>query len=215
MTRLPAFFSRPMTRTWLAALAVTASACSTAEDAGPAGGIFVADADAVLIAVVAADDLVTVLASDGNYDYLGIHEWFHGQLDDGAGTLTNAGGATLDLTITGDQFSAALRGERVTNGPYDFTGAAVASAQAGLYWGTVDGWVGGWIVDDAGEQRGAALNHSTDDGYLPYIDPTATSAGYGASADASAASRASLRNSASPAAAIGVVKKACPTRKPA
>jgi hypothetical protein len=172
---LPTLFARPrsyLTRALLVALTVTASACSTAEDGGPAGGIFVAEADGVMIAVVAADDLVTVLASDGNYDYLGVHAWFHGQLDGGAGTLTNAGGATVDLTIDGDQFSAALRGERVTNGPYDFTGAVVANDQAGLYWGTVDGWVGGWIVDDIGEQRGAAFNRSTDDVYLPFIDPT-------------------------------------------
>lgn len=179
---LPALCTRPalrsarafFTRACLAALAVTAGACDTTEQAGPAAGIFVGQAGDVLIAVVAADDLVTVFACDGSYDWLGVRAWFHGPLDDGAGTLTNADGATVDLEIHGDRFSAALRGELVTNGPYDFTGTAVAGDEAGLYWGQVDGWIGGWIIDDAGEQRGAAIQRSTDDAALVYIEPTQT-----------------------------------------
>lgn len=178
---LPAFFSRPelcsaralLTRTWLAALAMTSSACNTTtEHAGPAEGIFVGHAEDVLIAVVAADDLVTVFACDGSYDYLGVRAWFHGQLDGGVGTLTNADGAAVDLDINGDHFSAELRGEGVTNGPYDFTGTSVVGDQAGLYWGQADGWVGGWIVDETGEQRGAAIKPSTDDVSLVGIDPS-------------------------------------------
>ncbi|WAS95308.1 hypothetical protein [Nannocystis punicea] len=131
-------------------------------------------AEDVRIAVVAADDLVTVFACDGSYDYLGVRAWFHGPLDDGAGTLTNADGATLELDIEGGKFSAELRGEGVTNGPYEFTGAQVESGQAGLYWGQIDGWVGGWIVDEAGDQRGAAIKRSTDDVSLVVIDPSRT-----------------------------------------
>ncbi|MCY1070952.1 hypothetical protein OV090_39795 [Nannocystis sp. RBIL2] len=177
---LPALCTRPalrsarafLTRTCLAALAMTASACE--DPSGPATGIFVSQAGDVLLAVVAADDLVTVFACDGSYDWLGVRAWFYGALDDGSGTLTNADGATVDLEIHGDQFSAALRGELVTNGPYDFTGTAVAGADAGLYWGQVDGWIGGWILDEAGEQRGAAIKRSTDDASLVYIEPAQT-----------------------------------------
>ncbi|MCY1059672.1 hypothetical protein [Nannocystis sp. SCPEA4] len=157
-------------RALLAAVLLTSSACNTTT--GDAEGIFVGRADDVLIAVVAADDLVTVFACDGSYDYLGVHAWFHGRLDGGAGTLTNADGAAVDLALDGDQFSAELRGDSVTNGPYEFTGATVKGDQAGLFWGQADGWVGGWIIDESGEQRGAALKPSTDDASLVAIDPS-------------------------------------------
>ncbi len=159
---------RPAT---LAAVLFTVGACDTE----PAGGVYVGEVDGVMLAVVADDDLVTAYACDGNYDYLGVRAWFYGQLDGGAGTLTSSDGARLVLDFEGDRFTAELSGDMIALGPHRFTAAAVEDAPAGLYWGVADGWVGGWIVDGAGEQRGAALKRETDEISLAFIDPTKSS----------------------------------------
>lgn len=156
----------------LAAVVLTVGACNSTE---PAEGIFFGEANGVFLAVVGADDLVTAYACDGNYDYLGVHAWFYGKLDGGAGTLTSLDGAKLILDVDGDGFTAELSGEYVALGPHKFNGAAVTDGQTGLYWGAADGWIGGWIVDSTGEQRGAAIRRETDDVSLALIDPTQSS----------------------------------------
>lgn len=138
-------------------------------------GVFVGEVNGVMLAVVASGDLVTAYACDGNYDYLGVHAWFHGELADGVGTLKNADGASLILEFDGDRFNAVLLGDTITLGPHKFDQLTAADGAAGLYRGAADGWVGGWIVDATGEQRGAAIKEETDDVSLAFIDPAQSS----------------------------------------
>lgn len=165
--------SLSMSHTLRVALALLLSGCPG--DTVMTTGTFFGEANGVFLAVVGADDLVTAYACDGNYDYLGVHAWFYGKLDGGAGTLTSLDGAELILDVDGDRFTAELSGEQVTLGPHKFNGAAVTDGQTGLYWGAADGWIGGWIVDSTGEQRGAAIRRETDDVSLAFIDPTQSS----------------------------------------
>jgi hypothetical protein len=135
--------------------------CNTsAEQEAPADGIFVARSGDLMLAVVAVDDLVTAYACDGRSEGVSLNTWFHGSLDHGAGTLTAEDGATLDLDFA-DGLTAELTGAAA---PTSFTAAAAVTGDtAGLWWGQSGDWLGGWIVDDAGDQRGAVFKRNTGD----------------------------------------------------
>lgn len=159
----------------LAAGLLSLAACNTSADQNePADGVFVARAGDVMIAIVAADDLVTAYACDGHDpDLVPLDVWFHGRLDGGSGTLTADDGTTIDLTIAGDRLDGAL--EPVDEGDIlDFGGAKVKDDVAGLYWGKQGDWLGGWIIDDAGDQRGAVLKRNTGDVTFSAIQPAQT-----------------------------------------
>ncbi len=171
----------------LLTFAVVLSACGSDDSASASDGngyVGTVGGTDAFIAVVVSDDKVAVYACSGDEE---IAEYFWGPVDDGLDdgsvpTLTSAGGATVDVALSDDGASGSIT---LPDGTlHEFT-AAEAEGTAGLYLLSGDeaeasGLVGGWIIDNNGDQRGALLRSST-------FEATPTLTDTGVSVDGSSA----------------------------
>lgn len=157
----------PPRRPWSLAAALLASLAACADPGEPASGVYVGKAGDLFVAVVAADDEVTVYACDGTATMATpTRVAIHGDVVDGRGTITNPDtkfAADLAFADGGVSGSLDLGGDAL-----DFT-AAAATGKAGFWWGetvdpaTTDEWAGGWVFDEAGDSRGAVINRNKGD----------------------------------------------------
>jgi hypothetical protein len=115
----------------------------------------VAGSDA-FIAIVASPTKMMAYVCDGTNDQVSISEWFRGSISGDTFDLISTGGAHL-LGKLADQASGTVK---LSDGRELSFSAQAAQAPAGLYRAeqTVAGtsYVGGWIVLNDAQQRGAA-----------------------------------------------------------
>lgn len=160
-----ATFSR---RSWSLVAALGASLVACAEPAAPANGVYVGAVGDLFVAAIAADDEVTLYACDGRDGVTPVRVALHGTLSGGSGTLTNEK-YSADLDFRDDRVSGVI--DTGAGSPLEFS-AAPATGDAGLWWGVADMGderAGGWVVDAAGEVRGAVLNRNKGDvNFVPF-----------------------------------------------
>lgn len=126
--------------------------------------------EAFIAVVVYKENHALAYVCDGREDgpTAEVAEWFTGAVaDDGSLDLTSEGGARLSAEVTGDGAEGRLA---FPDGEEHAFVAESVEEPAGLYRAgeTVDGteYVGGWILLENGEERGAVRNTSTG-----FIDP--------------------------------------------
>ena len=111
------------------------------------------------VAVVVHDNEALAYVCDGNT----VAEWFPGTVAaDGRLELRSAGGWTLEATLDG----AGVTGSYINNeGQTVPFAAGPASGDAGLYRAEFEGdsvaYIGGWVVREDGQQRGAVIGGGT------------------------------------------------------
>jgi hypothetical protein len=151
-------------------IGVLAVGCAADEPAGS----FVAAADEGFVSLVVEGDEIAAYVCDGGPDGVTVAAWLSGTIEDDAFALSGDGVA-IDGSLDGDGISgtADLPGGALA---FDATAVADDAAEAGMFRaeGTTDDGgdvVGGWILDGAGDQRGAVLVSGTTQ-TAPALDPS-------------------------------------------
>ena len=140
----------PVTQTASGSGAALSSRSGSYTGQDPTGDTFVA--------VVVHDGEALAYVCDGNI----VAEWFPGTVSaDGRLKLSSAGGWTLEATLNGAGVTGSYINEEQT---VPFT-AGPAGGDAGLYRTEFEGdgvaYIGGWVVREDGQQRGAVIGGGT------------------------------------------------------